>query len=71
MTTKSGAYDQKLQLLTNRVQEVERHAAALRQLIRPGFDVAKFHSVYDPLMKAAQEAHDVYHELLHASGHAH
>lgn len=66
MSTPQASYEQKLGQLTEKVAEIERRSAALRELIKPGFDASAFHTFYDPLMEAAREAHDVYHELLHA-----
>lgn len=71
MASASSTYDSKLQELTDKVAEVERRAPALRNLIQPGFDLRVFHSIYDPLIDSAKEAHDIYHELLQAAGYVH
>lgn len=64
-------YDSKLQELTRKVAELEKRAAAPRDLIQPGFDLRAFHTFYDPLRAATKEAHDLYHELLQTVGYGH
>ena len=71
MTTKNAAYDTKIRQLSDKLADLEKEVAALRTLVKPGFDTAKFHTFYDPILDTAKEAHDVYHELLHAGGHSH
>ena len=71
MVSTNPAYDSKLQALTDKVAEVERRATALRDLIQPGFDLRTFHSIYDPFLDSAKQAHDIYHELLQAAGYVH
>lgn len=71
MASANPTYDSKLQALTDKVAEVERRATALRNLIQPGFDLRAFHSIYDPLIDSANEAHNIYHELLQAAGYVH
>ena len=71
MASINPTYDSKLQELTNKVAEVERRATALHDLIQPGFDLRAFHTIYDPLMDSAKEAHDIYHEFLQAAGYVH
>jgi hypothetical protein len=71
MTSANPSYESKLQELTHKVAEVERRATALSNLIQPGFDLRTFHTIYDPLMDSAKEAHDIYHELLQAAGYVH
>jgi hypothetical protein len=71
MASADPTYESKLQELSNKVAELEDLSAALRELIKPGFDVRTFHTVYDPLMETARETHDVFHELLQTIGVGH
>ena len=71
MASANPSYDLKLQELTSKVTELEELSAALRDLIKPGFDVTAFHTIYDPLKDAARQAHDIYHELLQTLGLQH
>jgi hypothetical protein len=71
MTTQNAAYTKKLNELVQKVTEMEAKTAALRAAVKPGFDPASFHKYFDPIMESAQDAHDVYHEMLEAGGHGH
>lgn len=51
-----------------KLQELEELVRALRGFAKPGFEFAQFHTHYDPVLEAAQEAHGIYHEMLHLQG---
>ena len=71
MTSENPAYDAKLQELSSKAVELEKHSAALRELIQPGLDPKAFHDVFHPLMGAAKEIHDIFHELMQTVGYGH
>jgi hypothetical protein len=71
MASENPSYDSKVQELANKVAELEKQSEALRELIKPGFDPRAFHTVYDPLLDTAKEAHDIFHELLETLGYRH
>ena len=72
MTSNIGQFEAKTGELGTKLQELEGLVQALRNFAKPGFDFAQFHTHYDPVLETAQEAHNIYHELLHLqAGHQH
>ena len=72
MTSNIRQFETKTKELGAKLQELEELVRALRTFAKPGFDFAQFHTHYDPVLEAAQEAHNIYHELLHlGGGHQH
>jgi ABC-type transporter Mla subunit MlaD len=67
----SPEFSTKQNELISTIAALEAAAADLKQFVQPSFDLHAFHNHYDPLVQAANAAHDLYHELLHLQGDGH
>jgi hypothetical protein len=67
----SPEFSTKQNELISIIATLEAAAADLKQFIQPSFDLQAFHLHYDPLVQAANTAHDLYHELMHLEGDGH
>ena len=67
----SPEFSTKMNELISTIGALEAAAADLKQFVEPSCDLQAFHNHYDPLVHAANAAHDLYHELLHLQGDGH
>ncbi|MDA1216207.1 MAG: hypothetical protein O2812_04980 [Chloroflexi bacterium] len=67
----SPEFSTKQNELISIIAAIEAAAVDLKQFVQPSFDLNAFHHHYDPLVQAANTAHDLYHELMHLQGDGH
>ena len=60
---------EKIGELSGQVDVLVDLVKAFREYVEPDFEAKFFHRHYDPMVAAAEKAHDVYHELLHLQSH--
>ena len=69
--TSNVLFAAKMQELIAKVEELGVKTSALGDFLSSSYDHDEFHKHFDPITETAEDAHDLYEELLLIAGHHH